>query len=320
VEVERTTIDARVPVVLAIDVEPDDRWPTTGVGVPLQGFLRTAAWLDELRGPLSDATGLPAAFTWYIRMDPQVERLAGRADAIVASARETFDRLAAAGDTFGLHTHAGRWLDGDWVLDQADPDWIAHCVDTNLRAYEAAFGRPCTEHRFGDCWSSPALFDQLAARGVRVDLTIEPGQRQGRPSHDGARTTGRVPSYLDAPRESTRHDGGPLWLLPMTSADPGPTLAAPKRIARRVRYLGQPLHRTLLLNRPWFSPADPWELAEQRIAEMDRPYLAFVLRSDIAIRDEFGRTAAVLQALLRRPLARRLEFTSGVGVVSGFGG
>src|SRR3954468_1240581 len=58
---------ARVPVVLCVDIEPDDR--STGSGPkPWRGFERIARELvPPLRRQLSAATGERAAFSWALR-------------------------------------------------------------------------------------------------------------------------------------------------------------------------------------------------------------------------------------------------------------
>jgi hypothetical protein len=91
------------------------------------------------------------------------------------------------------------------------------------------------------------------------------------------------------------------------------------RLARRLRYLGEPLHRPLMLDRAWPTRAACWDMAEHRLAEMSRPYLAFAIRSDLSIRPRAARTWAVIEALVRRPLASQLRFTDGAGVLRTLG-
>jgi hypothetical protein len=81
-------------------------------------------------------------------------------------------------------------------------------------------------------------------------------------------------------------------------------------LARRLRYAGQPRHRTLLLDRPWPTPGLFWDLAEDQL-NRGAGHLAFVIRSDLILRERWMRASAAFDALLHRPLVRRLEFMSG---------
>jgi len=184
---------ATVPITVGIDVEPDDRADPPGSGVRLDGFRATVAWLEGLRPRLADATGGPVAFTWYVRMDPQIEWLTGRPGGLVEGIQPELETLIGRGDAVGLHTHAGRWDGSRWLADHGDPAWIRRCVETSARAYERLFGTVCAEHRFGDRWTGDALFDTLVDVGVEVDATVEPGRRPTRRVDLAIASTGRIP-------------------------------------------------------------------------------------------------------------------------------
>ncbi len=285
----------------------------------VDGFRATVAWLERLRPRLAEAAGAPVRFAWYLRMDPQITWLTGRPDGLARAIPDHIERLLLAGDTIGLHTHAGRWDGERWIADHGDAGWVGTCIESSADAYAQLFGSACPEHRFGDRWSGPALFDALVRAGIPIDVTIEPGHPGAGHPDMAMPATGRIPDYRSATREPLSLVDGRLWLLPLTSADPGPTMPALRRVVRRIRYLGQPLHRPLQLDRRWSTPESCWEVAEGRLAQMNPPYLAFVIRSDVAIREHAERTAAVMEALLRRPLARRLRFTDAGGVLRTLG-
>jgi hypothetical protein len=302
-----------VPLVIAIDVEPDGRATRPGGPMPLDGFALTAAWLASYRPRLEDATGRPVRYAWFVRMDPQITSISGRADGLVSAIRPVLETLRANGDSLGLHTHGARWRpEAGWLVDHGDPAWIEHCLRSGYAAFEAAFGEPCRQHRFGDRWTSPAMFDILAELGTEVDLTIEPGQRAAARVDPTAPATGQVPSYLRSSRRPHRHAAGPLWLLPLSAADPAPTLPTTARLARRLRYLAEPRHRPLLLDRRWPSPEAFWSLVERHLGDSPTPYLAFAIRSDLWLRPRATGVEAILGSLLRRPLVHRLVATDGV--------
>jgi hypothetical protein len=308
-----------VPVTIGIDVEPDDRSEAPGSGVRLDGFHGMRDWLERIRPLLAEASGAPVAFTWFLRMDPQIAWLTGRPEGLAERIERPVADLLARGDSVGLHTHAGRWDGSRWIADHGDDRWIRECVEVAAGAFERVFGRPCVEHRFGDRWTGDALYDALVDVGVEVDGTIEPGIRGAARTDPTMAATGRVPDYLHVPREAGPTRDGRLWLLPLSSADPGPSLSSLRRLARRLRYPGEPLHRPHLLDRTWSSTAAPWDIAEARLAEMERPYLAFVMRSDTVLDHRAEPTDAVLRALAQRPLARRLRFLTPRRVLAAMG-
>lgn len=306
-----------VPIVLAVDVESDARHVAPGGGVEIAGLLRTLEVLGALRPRLEDATGAPVRFAWFVRMDPQTASQGARPDALVEAAHTAFESIRSAGDAIGLHTHAGRWdaAARRWLIDHADPAWVDHCLVSSAAAYRQRFGQPCREHRFGDRFSSPAVFRRLADLGVRVDLTTEPGQRGGHSPDGVSRFLGRVPGYPHAPRSVHRGGDGQPWILPLTAADPAPALSLSRRWLRRIRYAGQPRHRTLLLDRTWPTAGLPWDLAEAQLDSGAR-HLAFAIRSDLILGPRWAGVAAVLEELLVRPLVRRLVFVGGEEAVA----
>jgi len=306
-----------IPAVLAVDVESDTREVAPGGGVEVAGLVQTVAALGRLRSRLEDATGAAVRFAWFVRMDPQVAAQGERADAIVEQAPAAFATMQSASDVIGLHTHAGRWdhSGGRWVADLGDAGWIDHCLVSSAEAYLLRFGHPCREHRFGDRFMSPAALDRLVSVGVGVDLTAEPGQRGRRRPEGVAHATGRVPDFTHEPLLAHRAGDRPLWILPLSSADPAPALPTGRRWLRRLRYVGKPRHRTLLLDRGWPSPDLFWDLAEGQLDD-GATHLAFVIRSDLILKARWEGVNAVLDALVRRPLARRLSFVGGEEAVA----
>jgi hypothetical protein len=288
-----------VPAVLCVDVEPDTR----SIAMPrpdqrLAGFEALVASVPELREVLTRATGRPATFTWFLRMDPQMALAYGSARHIADRYRDELDRLRGDGDEVGLHTHAYRWDDAvGWVQDFADAEHLAHCTRVALDAYADAFGVPCRAHRHGDRCTSTALAGLLAHAGVRVDLTVEPGAPAVAGLDPDEHTCGvipHVPAQRSAPwiaeQTSARSaaaatgaagcdDGGELLMLPLTSSvrfdePPGPP-AAP----------GVPVS-TLV---PWAPPAVFAARLDARLTDPHLTHLALAIRSDLPLhRDEWA--------------------------------
>ena len=175
---------SEVPVVLCIDVEPDPRQVDRREARPWLGFERLLELLPALRRRLSDATGAPAAFTWFLRMDPQVAETWDSAAWVAEAHGDALAELAADGDELGLHTHLWRWQREKWISDHADPTWAEHCVTTGLDAFELAFDRACGVHRGGDHFLSGQILSCLEDRGVKIDLTVEAGEPPEAPSEE----------------------------------------------------------------------------------------------------------------------------------------
>lgn len=320
----------RIPTVLCIDVEPDGNPPHPAASWP--GFESMLAYTDELRDRVAVVTGAPVRFTWVLRMDPQIEALQGSTRWLGDRYATELDRLCAAGDSIGVHTHAWRRADASdphaWIADWGDPGWVEQCLDQALSSFAQAFGRPCVVHRFGDRFLTARLQARLGAHGVKVDLTVEPGARSVGALYPGWQTTHRPPDYAAAPRApylpdpqdplrpSRDQDAPGPWQLPLTAVDASDTLPLWRRIAREVRYPGRVRHRPVVLWAP--GPADAlWSMVDRELATSAEPYLAFAIRSDVLLS---ARSAVPfsekVDALLRSPLAQRLAFTDPISALA----
>lgn len=287
---------ARPPIVIGIDAEPDERLVTAAM--PLDGFEQM---LDEIRGVragLTEILGTPPRFTWFVRMDPQIERAYGAAGALVDRFADALREHEAVGDEVGVHPHSWRWRDG-WVSDQADAAWVQHCADVALESYRERFGRTCRAYRHGDRFMSTALAEHLDGRGVHVDLSIEPGlARRARLGAEPA--TGELPDTTGVPfsayrpsahdfRVADRSRRGGLVLLPLT---PGVdvTVADEPRPTGRVDTLF-----------PWLRPDRFRDRLDRRLGSPSCSHLAFMVRSDIVgLPEEWAALQLNLHEVARR--------------------
>jgi hypothetical protein len=215
-----------IPIVLCIDVEPDERAPPPSTRPDWTGFERAVADAYRVRRLLADATGRPARFAWFVRMDPQIEHVYGTAEWAALRYAAEIGAIEGAGDTIGLHVHPWRWDGREWVVDFADVGFGTRCVRVAFAAFARAFGRPCRDVRFGDRWLNDRILALAERLGARYDLTAEPGRVfEAMPE----RSVGTSPDYSAMPRvpyrpsrRGFRRPGRWLrrrtWMLPLGTA------------------------------------------------------------------------------------------------------
>ena len=314
-----------IPVVLAIDVEPDPGGGTWHEPQPWRGFENWLEYVPELRDRLAALSGAPARLAWFVRCDPQVGDVYGDPAWAADHYASGFAGLRAAGDELAIHPHAWRWdaTARHWVHDNDDPAWVESVLETGFERFAAGFGQPALAHRFGSRFMTAAIARWLAAHGVRVDTTMEPGSPGLQTLDKTAAFTGTVPDQRSVPREPYRPDpddpfrpasartlpGEPgLWMLPHSAFDPQPFIPRWRRLARRVRFFGQARHRPGQL---WTNqdPTGFWDEAVRAAETLRRPYLFLALRSS-ALVDVAANVMAKFDALERHPSVARMRFVT----------
>ncbi|HEY5885406.1 MAG TPA: hypothetical protein VIT88_12000 [Pyrinomonadaceae bacterium] len=315
--------DAKLPVILCIDVEPDPRQPDPAHPAKWEGFEATVDFLSDMRPRLEETTGSPVTFNWFLRMDPQVERVHGSASWVVQHYGQLVKQLERAGDEIGLHTHAWRWDETarQWITDHGDQRWVEHCVRTSFRTYEESFGRACRSFRFGDRWMNNDTMHLLAALGVECDLTLEPGIKDNRRVDRDELVTGSLADYVRTPRvpfrpsrKDFRRNGDSnclnLWCLPLST---GPRLvirngrlASIRRAVARFRCRHQPITLNFSNPAPEFS-----NVLNRLLADNSTTYLAPVARTDISIKPEFRtKFKRNIETLISHPRVERFAFVN----------
>lgn len=302
---------AVIPVVIAVDFEPDGRGHRPPEPGAWPGALATHEWLGRQRVAAEAVTGRPVHFSWLLRMDAGMAEAYGSATHVVDVHPDLVADVVAHGDDLGIHVHGWRREpDGTWVDDLDDPGWLHDSVATALEAFQGACGRPCRLSRMGNRFLSAALIDQLAAADVEVDLTVEPastGVDDGGMSH----VRGPIPDQRRTPR--TPHQVGPgLVELPLTASSKRLGLHPKAHLSRMRRHgIGQRLDVPLRLGRP-MPPDDGFGARVQRsLRALRRPYLAFTVHSDgILDPDQRPRQLAHFDALLALPEAPRFAFVT----------
>jgi hypothetical protein len=112
-----------IPILLCVDIEPNARATKIGERPRWTGYERSHRLLEALRQVLADATGSPAHFNWFLRMDHQVELTYGTRRWAADTYGDLLDEATRQGDEIGLHNHAWRWDENycGWVIDLQRP-------------------------------------------------------------------------------------------------------------------------------------------------------------------------------------------------------
>jgi hypothetical protein len=312
--------EGRIPIALVFDVEPDDRQIAPGGTTSWSGFEAIFDFVDRFHSQLANVSGAEPSFGWFFRMDPQIEETHGSADFVARRFDDHLRHLERRGDHFGVHVHALRWSGARrlWYNDVEDRDWVAHCVDTAFDAYANAFGESPIRHRFGGGYFSDRVAAQIACRGARVDLTLEPGvdfSTVGTPDPVVGRLADfrRVPTHPYRPSERDfrvpRTGGsGSLVLVPLTVTAPRRDGSVLRRVARSVRRRFRTPDVSLYLWRQWPTANAYWDVVESYIDSTERRYLALVVRTDAADSRFLANVRVQLTGLLDHALGRRLVF------------
>lgn len=189
-----------LPVHLCLDVEPDEREVAGQPEADWSGTEPFLALIERFRAD-AGAAGFPVHLNWFLRQDPQVREAYGRADYAYHQFRDQWEQFRAHGDAFGSHVHAWHRLGDRWVADHGDRSWVGRCVEESLDAYEKVFGQPPCLFRFGDHFMSNDVVRRLERRGVRYDLSLEPGLKPVDVLKPGEAASGQLPDYCNLPRQ-----------------------------------------------------------------------------------------------------------------------
>jgi hypothetical protein len=281
-----------IPIILVIDVEPDELFIGRNRPVPWKGYEHVYDFFRSLRPMLSDRTGAPVHYSWYFRMDPQIADVYG-SPAWATTHYATFvDDCAANGDEIGLHPHDYRWEPqaNNWIVDHGNQPWINHCVKMAFDTFREVFDRACDSFRFGDRWMNNETLTLVESHGSRFDLTLEPGRPGQLATHPDKPFSGALPDYTDVPRSpfrpskldfrkpgSGRTEG--IWVIPMSTC-----LSCEDEMLSKFwgKIIGdetptRSYHTLNMGHDPGFFPRG----IDRLLCSASNPYLSFVIRSDI---------------------------------------
>jgi len=307
---------------MVIDVEPDEFFIARTQPVPWKGYENVWRFFHQLRPVLSERTGASVHYSWYFRMDPQVEEVYGAPAWAVTHYAKFVDDCVANGDELGLHPHDYRWEPkaDNWIIDHGNQPWIDHCVRMAFATFREAFGKDCDSFRFGDRWMNDQTLALVESLGARFDLTLEPGRLSKLATYPDKPFSGSLPDYAGVPRspfrpskldfrkpDFTRTEG--IWVIPMS------TYLKHEEEAL-VRFWGklisaEPSIRSChMLNLGY--DAEFFRRGVDRVLRSSKnPYLSFVIRSDIGTnRKLWENLQKNFDSILNHPLVNRFIFST----------
>lgn len=317
---------SRIPVILCIDVEPDEFFVDKDNPKPWSGFEFCHDYLNNFRSRLEKSTDHSVHFCWSLRMDPQVAIAYGSPTWVADKYANYLEEYRSKGDDLGIHVHTYRWsdsLDG-WLDDCGNSEWAEECLLSSADSYKKVFGESSRTLRFGNFWLSTKAIHQAETLGIEYDLTVEPGLGSVWQYGNKPPQSGPTPSFCRVPRvpytpsrsdfREINNDGSNrrITMLPLTSAYSklgwGPK-ALRQRLGRlrRCGINGRLQSLPLSMWRKWEGVDNYTAMLDRAISLQKRPYLAFAIRSDINGKD-FPAYDSCLKALLNHSAASRFVF------------
>lgn len=312
-----------IPAILRLDIEPDDFDPADERCSWL-GLRDLFDLVEKYRPILEDRAGASFNPSWFVRVDPDVERCWGHADHVIRTYPDVFEQIAAHGDSMGLHVHPLRWdaEKQEAFADHADFAWVEHCQRFSAEAFRAAFGRDCKFGSMGGYFLNDHAVGVWNDLGIEVDVTIEPGLAPvAKCISFGAHATAPSGDFVASPRipyypsrTNFNQPGTPgtdaydTLMIPLTAFDYRTHLSGwHRRLAKSVlrwpRY-----HKPLNPTKPWPSPKVYWDLVAA--AMRDLPVRTFVIaaRTHTTDHEMYERFRVLFEYLPQHPISRRLHF------------
>jgi hypothetical protein len=271
--------------VFCFDVEPDLHTFEPADPSPWRGFEDLVEVIPRLRTRLEQATGRPPCFNWSVRADPQIAMCYGTPAYVFRRYGSFFEDALSAGDAIGIHPHAWRWRgqEDGWVSDHLDQAWVNECLEMAVSSYVDEFGAVPSFHRYGAQWMSTATMNRLRELGVKIDLTVEPGEPpMASGPHLGGYLRGGTPDCRGAPRHpyhpdpqdfrrAARGRTGELWAIPLTAGRITSAAPAPRPFPPRARHLPLAVRARWYVRHPFATCHRAVGRAAVHLGRLDQP-------------------------------------------------
>jgi hypothetical protein len=312
-----------IPIICCIDAEPDDFFINRNNRERWRGYEVAHQVFNQLRSPLTKATGSEPRFNWFLRMDGQIAETYGSAAWAAKHYAPLIADHSSCKDEIGLHCHAYRWetLYNQWVIDHGNQAWIDYCLTLAFGEFKRSIGRDCQSFRFGDRWLNDSTIELIEKLGARFDLTVEPDWRSLPTYHPHMPFTGCLPDYQNVSKlpyrpkkndfrkpDTDRKSG--LYIIPISTGQPQYwvekikslywKLSAPEILKSRIFTLH------LCLGLSYFS-----SITNHLLSNLEKPYLAIVIRTNHFLNPkELQRIKKNFDFLMSHPLAKKFVFTT----------
>jgi hypothetical protein len=197
-------------IALTVDSDSDQFDPSVcqGSGSMLpswDGVEYGISAIIEATASCHDSYGFPPRFTWFVRIDPQLEALYGDCGYLLDRFASLWKFCQQRGDELAWHPHL-YCREGERWIQETDPKNLRAQLQQTWASLKKR-GFSGTSSRIGDAFGSNEIMQTLSGLGLRCDATAMPG-RVRRDAHrhldwDGTPTHPYRPSVADYRRPGT---------------------------------------------------------------------------------------------------------------------
>ena len=199
------------PIVIIIDIEPDEDFIDPHDQKPWQGFERAVPYFQNLRRILEDSTGKTVSFTWSLRLDPQISETYGDPAWAIQRYQPQLEQLALEGDELGIHVHAYRSANSSkhWIEDLGDRDWVNACVKMAYETFSENFPSSPRVFSMGADWINHDTVMFAEQLGIEVEISATAGASSRRRTRNKKGYSGTQPDLSRVkpiPYHPSKHD------------------------------------------------------------------------------------------------------------------
>ena len=317
-------MESKIPIILCIDVEPDGFFIDRDKPLPWLGYEATYEFFRQFRSRISETTKSQAHYSWYYRIDPQVQVTYGSPEWPWTHYEKYIDDFIQNGDEIGLHPHAYRWEEkiNNWIEDLGNQSWVNHCVEMGFVSFKKIFNRTCDSFRFGAYWTNNETINLVEELGARFDLTPEPGLNLKKRAFDAQLYTAPLPNYDHVPRfpyrpsksdftksDPNRKDG--LWIIPLSTGYIQYRFGRLEQVYRKFFNPELLKPKCISLNIGNYGSKNFSRMVNHLLNTLEKPHLVLVLRSDNGTKPrQMKNIQDNLDFLLSHPFAGRFVFST----------
>ena len=157
---------------LTIDLDPDGQNDVVRDRNTLN-FSSLELLMNELGKKRPEVSGEPLRFSWFVRIDRQIELKFGKADGLIRHYHDFWQQALSAGDELCWHPHLYRNLNGKYVLIDNEEDCLKELRD--LWSMISSGRYSFSTFRCGEARMTSAMFDLVESFGLLQESSAIPG-------------------------------------------------------------------------------------------------------------------------------------------------